>query len=140
MNIRQAVVIAALAALAGGPARGAAPTAYACRFDTGAAHVFEDGRFGQQQAGTMAFEIGKIDTEAQTAELVTPLGPVLLKTVQAVNAIHFLEVVGEGYLTVTTIYERADESGPLPAVHSRHFGVLGQPIVSQFLGSCRLKR
>ena len=116
------------------------PKIYACSFASGTAHIYDQGRFKSEPAGTMAFEIGNIDADAQTAEMATPRGPIQLKTVQAVNAIHFLEVVGEGFLNVTTLYDREDVSEPFPAVHSRHFGVLGQPVVSQFLGVCQPKR
>jgi len=57
--------------------------------------------------------------------------------VQAVNAMHFLEVVTEGFLHITTIYDKDEARGAYPAVHSRHFGLLGQPIVTQFQGFAR---
>jgi hypothetical protein len=50
--------------------------------------------------------------------------------------VHFLEAVGEGYLNLTTIYGRDVGAAFHPAIHSRHFGVLGQPIVSQYRGTC----
>ena len=134
-----APTVTLLLALWGSSASAQDPKSYGCRFENGAAHVFDQGRFKPEPAGAMEFEIGSIDADAQTAEMKTARGPVQLKTVQAVSAIHFLEVVGEGYLNVTTIYDRADPDAPFPAVHSRHFGVLGQPVISQFLGHCRAK-
>jgi hypothetical protein len=59
--------------------------------------------------------------------------------VQAVNATHFLEVVTEGYLNITTIYDKDEASGKYPAVHSRHLGILGQPVVTQYQGFCEGK-
>jgi hypothetical protein len=59
--------------------------------------------------------------------------------VQAVNATHFLEVVTEGFLHITTVYDKDDAKGAYPAVHSRHFGLPGQPIVTQYQGFCEAK-
>ena len=38
---------------------------------------------------------------------------------------HFLEVVTEGFLNITTVYDKDDTKGAYPAVHSRHFGHVG---------------
>ena len=57
----------------------------------------------------------------------------------AMNATHFLEVVTEGFLHITTIYDKDEASGAYPAVHSRHFGIVGQPIVTQYQGFCEAK-
>jgi hypothetical protein len=89
-----------------------------------------------EEAAPLAFGIDAIDVTAQTAELKMPRGTGSLRIVRAVNAMHFLEVVTEGFLNVTTIYDRDDAKGTFPAVHSRHFGLLGQPIVSQYQGYC----
>jgi hypothetical protein len=60
--------------------------------------------------------------------------------VQAVNATHFLEVATEGFLNITTIYDKDEtKGGAYPAVHSRHFGIVGQPIVTQYQGFCEAK-
>ena len=59
-----------------------------------------------------------------------------LRIVQAVNAMHFLEVVTEGFLHVTTVYDKDEAKGAYPAVHSRHFGLFGQPLVTQYQGFC----
>jgi hypothetical protein len=83
--------------------------------------------------------VAAIDHAAQTAELKTQRGTGQLRVVQAVNATHFLEVVTEGYLHITTIYDKDDAKGTYPAVHSRHFGVLGQPVVTQYQGFCEGK-
>lgn len=51
-----------------------------------------------------------------------------LRIVRALNANSFLEVVDEGFLNLTTIYDLDPATGTYPAVHSRHFGVIGQPV------------
>jgi hypothetical protein len=56
-----------------------------------------------------------------------------------VNATHFLEVVTEGYLNITTVYDRDEATGKYPAVHSRHLGILGQPVIAQYQGFCEAK-
>jgi hypothetical protein len=112
------------------------PQAFSCTFPAGLAHVYEKGQFASEQAAPISFGIEAIDTAAQTADLKMPRGTGHLRIVQAVNAMHFLEVVTEGFLNVTTIYDKDETKGSYPAVHSRHFGLLGQPIVSQYAGYC----
>jgi hypothetical protein len=128
-----------LALLAAGPAAADDPKSYACRFVEGVTHVYDKGQFAQEKAATLSFGIAAIDTRAQTAALQTDRGTGQLRVVRAVNALHFLEVATEGFLNVTTIYDKDEANGSYPAVHSRHFGVLGQPIITQYRGFCDAK-
>jgi hypothetical protein len=115
------------------------PKAYACSFPAGAAFSYESGAFKPEKVGPITFEIAAVNPEMQSADLVTPAGSRPLRVVRAVNALHFLEVVGEGFLNMTTVYDRDDAKGTHPAVHSRHFGVLGQPVIGQYQGGCQGK-
>ena len=36
-----------------------------------------------------------------------------------------------------TIYTKDEKSGAHPAVHSRHFGLFGEPLIAQYTGSCK---
>ena len=115
------------------------PRTFECTFTTGTASSYAAGTFKPEKVGTITFEIGNINAEIQSADLITPGGNRPLRVVRAINALHFLEVVGEGFLNLTTIYDKDDVKGAYPAVHSRHFGILGQPVVSQYLGFCNGK-
>jgi hypothetical protein len=115
------------------------PKAYSCSFSVGLARVYEKGHFVTEPAAPLAFGIEAIDLAAQSADLRMEHGIGHLKIVRAVNAMHFLEVVTEGFLNVTTVYDRDDARGVYPAVHSRHFGLLGEPIVSQYEGYCEAR-
>ncbi len=53
------------------------------------------------------------------------------------NANHFLEVVNEGFLNLTTVYDKDPKTGLHPAVHSRHLGLVGQPVFGQYTGTCK---
>ncbi len=135
-------VCLALLALATLPAARAAadePKAFACNFTTGVTHVYDKGRYVAEKAAPFAFGISAIDARAQTANIKTERGSGQLRVVQAVNAMHFLEIAAEGFLNVTTIYDKDEAKGAYPAVHSRHFAILGQPIVSQYQGFCEAK-
>jgi len=59
--------------------------------------------------------------------------------VRALNANHFLEVANEGFLNLTTVYDKDPTTGTHPAVHSRHLGVLGEPVFAQYAGFCTEK-
>jgi hypothetical protein len=113
------------------------PRAYQCRFETGAAHIYGKGAFKPEAAAPLSFDVAEIDAAKQTAVQKSAKGEGPLRVVRAVGALHFLEVVSEGYLNITTIYDKDTAKGEHPAVHSRHFGVLGEPIVSQYTGSCK---
>jgi hypothetical protein len=116
------------------------PKGFACTFTEGVAHVYEKGQFVAEKAAALSFGIAAIDIQAQTADLKTERGTGQLRIAHAVNATHFLEVVTEGSLHITTIFDKDDAKGAYPAVHSRHFGLLGQPIVTQYHGFCEAKQ
>lgn len=142
MLARYIVKPIALLALCGwfvSPAVADDPTAFACRFTDGITHSYDKGKFTAEKAAALAFGIETIDTKAQTANLKTDRGTGPLRVVQAVNAIHFLEVVTEGLLHITTVFDKDEGTGLYPAVHSRHFGVFGQPLVTQYQGFCEAK-
>jgi hypothetical protein len=139
MTIRPAVALCLCAVLAGAPAAADQPKAFACTFSKGVTHVYDKGEFVAEKAAPISFGIEAIDTAAQNADLKTERGTGTLRLVQAVNATHFLEVVTEGSLHITTVYDKDEAKGLYPAVHSRHFGLLGQPIITQYQGFCEGK-
>jgi hypothetical protein len=145
MRIIKALVSSyALAVVAVAPA-GAQdePKGYVCSFETGTSWNYDGGNFKPATPEPLTFEIAAIDLDKQSAQLVNAGGggtsSAALKIVRAINANHFLEVVNEGFLNLTTIYDKDATSGVYPAVHSRHFGVLGQPVFAQYAGTCTAK-
>lgn len=136
MRMRRVLIAGLVLSYAAVGARAEDPKGFQCTFSTGAAFSYEGGVFKPEKFGPITFEIGHINVEVQSADLEGATGSRPLRVVRAVNALHFLEVVGEGFLNMTTVYDRDDDKGTFPAVHSRHFGVLGQPVVGQYYGSC----
>ena len=112
-----------------------------CTFETGHAWSYKEGEFSSKAPAVLTFEITEIDLDGQSARLLTDGhdNPGTLKIVRAINANHFLEVVNEGFLNLTTVYDKDPATGVHPAVHSRHFGLLGQPVFAQYAGSCTAK-
>ena len=112
-----------------------------CTFETGHAWSYKEGEFSSKAPALLTFEITEIDLDGQSARLLTDGhdNPGTLKIVRAINANHFLEVVNEGFLNLTTVYDKDPATGVHPAVHSRHFGLLGQPVFAQYAGSCTAK-
>jgi len=106
---------------------------YSCTFENGAAWNYDKGQFQDDTNAPLSFEISHISRKAQTAELTTETGRTDLKLVAAIGAMHFIEVTLAGYLSLTTLYGEGDR---LPAVHSRHLGIVGQPIGGQLTGFC----
>ncbi len=126
-------------ASAGGEEADPAPTRLECTFASGTSVSYESGAFATKPAAPLSFSITKIDLEGQSAALTTAEGqtPASLRIVRAVNANHFLEVVNEGFLNLTTIYDKDPKTGLHPAVHSRHLGLIGQPVFGQYSGTCK---
>lgn len=113
---------------------------FACTFDKGASWSFEGGAFSQKPPATLAFDIDAIDLDGQKARLLIAGKPSgVLRVIRALNANHYLEVANEGFLNLTTIYDLDATSNTYPAVHSRHFGILGQPVFAQYAGTCVAK-
>jgi len=115
------------------------PRSLTCSFERGTTTTYGDGAFRSTAAAGIAFNLQAIDLEAQTAELTTGSSGASAKVriVRALNANHFLEAVNEGFLNLTTVYDRDPARDAWPAVHSRHFGLLGQPVVAQYQGFCK---
>jgi hypothetical protein len=119
---------------------GPGPKAYVCTFEKGNSWSFDEGAFKSAAPSALSFEIVDIDLEKQTASILNQAKATgALRVVRALNANSFLEVANEGFLNLTTVYDRDSTSGTYPAVHSRHFGILGQPIFAQYAGSCTAK-
>ena len=117
-----------------------APQGYSCVFEGGLTWTHEGGKFQSAAAATLSFDIEAINLEKQSAKLVLEgkeTGG--LRIVRALNANSFLEVAQEGFLNLTTIYDKDATSGTFPAVHSRHLGLLGQPIFAQYPGTCKAR-
>jgi hypothetical protein len=133
-----AAALVAMAGLACGPAAtlAADATGFTCTFKNGTTLNYSNAKYRRTIAKPLAIEIAGIDLDGQKAELVTPKGRGSLRVVRALNANHYLEVVAEGFLNITTIYDRDAKAGSHPAVHSRHFGLFGEPVVAQYHGFC----
>lgn len=116
------------------------PAAFACTFEKGNSWSYDDGAYKSATPTALAFEITEIDLEKQSAALVIDAKKTgVVRVVRALNANSFLEVANEGFLNLTTIYDLDTTSKTYPAVHSRHFGILGQPIFAQYAGTCTAK-
>jgi hypothetical protein len=131
------------AALGLGIAAGAAvaddnPKNLSCSFKEGAAWTYDAGVFHSKASTPLSFGIADIDLDKQTAILkaAPDAKPGKLSVVRALNANHYIEAVNEGFLNLTTVYDKDQRTGTYPAVHSRHGGVLGSPVFGQYTGFC----
>lgn len=114
------------------------PKSLSCSFTSGTSWSYEAGDFKSKTPTALSFTIDKIDLDGQSAMLNANAegAGAKLSVVRAINANHFLEAVNEGFLNLTTVYDKDASNGKYPAVHSRHFGLLGQPVFSQYTGFC----
>lgn len=114
------------------------PKNLACSFSGGESRTYEAGVFPATTPNPLSFSIEDIDLEKQTAGLkaAPDAKPGKLSVVRAINANHFIEIVNEGFLNLTTVYDKDETIGKYPAVHSRHGGVVGSPVFGQYTGFC----
>ena len=115
-----------------------APKSLKCEFGLGTTVTYAKGRYKSAKVLPLTFHILSIDLAGQKAALTTGKSNAksVLRIVRAVNANHFLEVVAEGFLNTTTVYDLDKKTNNYPAVHSRHFGLFGEPVVAQYYGFC----
>ena len=146
VTMARAVIIASLLAVAAGFAAlpdlagDEVPAQFSCKFEIGNTWTFETGKFQSAPPAALSLEIQDINLEGQAAKLIDGEKPAgTLRIVRALNANHFLEVANEGFLNLTPISDFDTSSGSYPAVHSRHFGLMGQPIFAQYAGFCKAK-
>ena len=146
MIMARAVTLAGLLAVAAGSASipvlaaEESPAQFSCKFEIGNTWTLEAGKFQSAPPATLSLEIQDINLDGQAAKLIDGEKPAgTLRIVRALNANHFLEVANEGFLNLTTIYDLDSSSGSYPAVHSRHFGLMGQPFFAQYAGFCKAK-
>lgn len=136
-------VVAGSTALIGlcfiGAASAAAMSGLDCTFSTGTSGTYENGAFKAETPKPISFAIDRINLEGQSAALVSPDGGTgaKLAIARAVGANHYLEIAAEGFWNITTVYDKDQATGLHPAVHSRHLGVVGQPLFAQYTGTCR---
>lgn len=133
-----AIMSAGVAAATPADAAAADAKSLACEFSSGQSSTFDGGAFKTKAPAPLNFLVVDIDVDKQTARISTGDAGTMgnLKIVRALNAIHFIEVLNEGFLTLTTVYDIDTGGGTHPAVHSRHMGVLGQPVVAHYTGTC----
>lgn len=55
------------------------------------------------------------------------------------STLNFFEFTASGSPIVTTVFSNQTQAGRFPAVMSRHVSIVGQPIPSQWLGSCWIR-
>jgi hypothetical protein len=117
------------------------PTALSCEFKTGTSWSYDGGKFQSRPSAQLSFEIESIDLDRQSAILKASSNakPGTLAIARAIGANHFLEVATEGFWNITTVYALDPATGMHPTVHSRHIGLIGQPVFSQYAGTCKPK-
>lgn len=136
-----AVLVTGLGAAATGVLADEEPKRFSCTFNAGKFSSYDGGTFREEGATPLSFDLDDIDLKGQSAKIIASAGaePGNVRVVRALNANHFLEVATEGFLNLTTVYDRDTATGVHPAIHSRHFGLLGKPVYGHYTGSCRAR-
>jgi len=140
-NARAASILAVALGFAGQAAAQEQPKALDCVFEVGNNVAYAGGEYKASPAHRLTFRIEAIDLDGQRAELHTEKGGKgEVKIVRAVNANHFLEVVNEGFLNMTTVYDYDADRKAHPAVHSRHLACWANRSSRSITASARRSR
>jgi hypothetical protein len=133
--------LAGLTLIAAPALAGDEPDAFVCSFKSGVSWSFDRGKYSEKPPAALTLEFDNIDLEQQRATLKAGANsqPGAVAIARAIGANHFLEVATEGFWNITTIYEKDAAAGVYPAVHSRHLGLAGSPVFSQYAGTCTAK-
>lgn len=90
----------------------------------------------QQKPFDLIFD--QVDLQKGTGRLIGNQGGSDVVVVPAAEAVTMVERVGSGILQITVIFAAKNADGSLQAVHSRHtVAFSGEPVPSQYYGSCR---
>ena len=114
--------------------------AYRCTFAIAIYTSFEDGEW-RPELGPTSFEfvLAAIDREAGSAQIVGNAGAASTTLIVGLGKETFLEITPSGTVQATVVYTGSPQQsdGGLPAVHSRHTGIVGgAPFPSQQYGFC----
>ena len=93
----------------------------ACTFTVMAKGTWTNDRPGAAlDSSTLAFRFESIDTDEASADVLGRFGssPVVVRA--SGDYLHFIQVLAEGPLHSTTVFNRETTGGKLLAVHSRH--------------------
>jgi|GEM_PF-7088932 len=118
--------------LAAGSAAQAAPRSLRCDFADGTSRLWD--RESRQTFGTTTIVYDGIDPAQGRARLVGKGGTVDVSLIATPRRLSFVEVVPDGTMNITSVYETATD---MKAVHSRHAGTPENPALSQTYGYCK---
>jgi hypothetical protein len=104
----------------------------------------QDGPEAAIEASTLAFRFESINTDEASAEVLGRFGASPVVAQAAGDYLHFVQVLAEGPLYSTTVFNRETPGGRLLAVHSRHehrdtalIGFTSSP--EQYYGDCEVR-
>lgn len=100
-----------------------------------------DGPAPEIESSTLAFRFESINTDEASADVLGRFGSSPVVAQASGDYLHFIQVLDEGPLYSTTVFNRETPDGRLLAVHSRHehrdmalIGVTSSP--EQYYGDC----
>jgi len=128
-----AIVITLVAAFSSATAAEAPmPKSLKCEFTSGVFHAWGEETKINSDKLEMVFD--SIDAKARTARIIGNAGAEDVAVILTPDHLSFMEITGAGNINLTTVYLSPSE---LRAVHSRHVGLDGWPLLSQSYGICR---
>jgi hypothetical protein len=116
-------------------AKAQSPAAFVCVFSLGVTSTYSQGWKSERNKDRLEFTFAALDEGKGTAQFIGNAGASTVHFVKGRFTWNFVEVTPAGNITSTTVF--AADEGNLPAVHSRHPALAkGNPVVSQYLGTC----
>ena len=111
-----------------------------CNFSDGMVTNFDNGNAKSKSNSSMPELIfDQIDIKKGTARLIGNAGTETIQALQGQDSIHLLEQTMTGNLNLTTVFLKTkNKNNLLPVVTSRHQSIVDAPLVSQYVGLCKV--
>lgn len=110
-------------------------TTYNCTFQQGYGWENDANKFnGKSTPDTLKFTL---KANGNTGTITANAGESDVSVIDTSASTTFLEETAVGNLSVTTIFKTENARSPIIAAHSRHMSLLGNPIISQYVGTCK---
>jgi hypothetical protein len=130
------VAATALFAILGTAAFATEPKAFVCKFTQGASARYDKAEWSVKVLNEkLELTFAGLNSQQGKAQLIGNAGASDLRYWKGAWTWNFVEVTDTGNVMTTTVFDTSNGKD-FPAVHSRHTSVVGEPLPSQYRGTC----
>ena len=113
------------------------PAVFECDFNRSFTSIYDQVDFsGESRTEDFKLTFASVDVASGTAQLIGNAGAASVILLQATGGLNSIERTEIGNINRTTVFTRVAEDGRFLSAHSRHVAIDGDPVISQYFGSC----